>query len=103
MKLKHSIKAILLFSLLLLCNAVQAQSTDTTKHELNFKGTVSATNNGFSLVPTFSLGKPAIITSFSVSGKRRFSFEPQFFYSLKVNGSGRTFCNSTYRKSCGTT
>lgn len=60
-----------------------AQKPDSAKQVLHFRGSAGITNNGFSLVPTFSLGKPAVITSFSVSGKRRFSFEPQFFYSLK--------------------
>ncbi len=83
MKLRYIIRATLFFSLLLLRNFAIAQSNDSTKHVLNFKGTISATNNGFSLVPTFTLGKPALVTMFSVSGKRRFSFEPEFRYSLE--------------------
>ncbi|MFN7115380.1 MAG: hypothetical protein ACK4TA_01195 [Saprospiraceae bacterium] len=61
---------------------VLAQS-DSTKQVLHFKGAVSLTNNGFSLVPTFSLGKPALVTIFNVSGKGRLSFEPEFRYSLE--------------------
>ncbi len=76
-------KAGLLFFLLLLANFSFCQINDSTKQILNFKGSVSATNNGFSLVPTFSLGKPALMTGFSFSGKGRLSFEPQFWYSLK--------------------
>ncbi|GAB4498323.1 MAG: hypothetical protein OHK0019_33440 [Saprospiraceae bacterium] len=53
------------------------------KQILNFSGTVSATNNGFSLVPTFTLGKPALVAIFNVSGKSRLSFEPEFRYSLE--------------------
>lgn len=59
-----------------------AQSPDTTKRILSLRGTVSATNNGFSLIPTFSLGKPALVTIFSVSGSKRLSFEPEFRYGL---------------------
>ena len=58
-----------------------AQEKDSAQHLLNFRGSVSVTNNGFSLVPTFTLGKPALVTILSVSGKRRLSFEPEFRYS----------------------
>jgi hypothetical protein len=34
----------------------------------HFTGNVSVTNNGFSLIPTFSLGKPALISTFSMGG-----------------------------------
>lgn len=44
-------------------------------------GAVSATNNGISLIPTFSLGKPAVI--FDLSLGKRFSFDPEFAFSLK--------------------
>lgn len=61
-----------------------SQKTDSIKQEIQFKGTLSATNNGFSLIPTFSLGKPAVVTTFFVgSNKRRFSFEPEFRYSME--------------------
>ncbi|MBI5917064.1 MAG: hypothetical protein HY842_16960 [Bacteroidetes bacterium] len=83
MKLKQNVKTILLFTLLLLCNKGQAQSTDTTKSTLHLSGSISANNNGFSFVPTFSLGKPAVQTGFNISGnKERFSFHPQFWYSM---------------------
>lgn len=76
-------KAILLFSFLLISSFGSSQSTDSTKHRTNFSGVISATNNGFSLVPTFSLGKPAVVTTFNVSGKGRLSFEPEFRYSME--------------------
>lgn len=76
-------RAILLFIILLNYKNLFCQRPDSTKQTLNFKGTISATNNGFSLVPTFTLGKPALVTMFSVSGRRRFSFEPEFRYSLE--------------------
>lgn len=62
---------------------VFSQGKDSTKHTLNFRGSVSVTNNGFSLVPTFTLGKPALVTILNVSGKKRLSFEPEFRYSLE--------------------
>ena len=59
-----------------------AFSQDTTKRLLTFNGAVSITNNGFSLIPAFSLGKPAAIATFYVGGGKRFSFEPELRYSL---------------------
>ena len=75
--------ALPLLAFLPLANVSFSQQADSTKQILNFKGSVSATNNGFSLVPTFTLGKPAFVTMFNMSGKGRLSFEPEFRYSLE--------------------
>lgn len=48
----------------------------------HFNGNVSVTNNGFSFIPTFSLGKPATIADLSIGGNR-FSFDPQFRFDLE--------------------
>lgn len=72
-------------SLALLCltQFAYCQSTDSTKHVLNFTGAASVTNNGFSFIPSFSLGKPAAIFNFNVNGGKRFSFEPEFRFDLE--------------------
>lgn len=57
-------------------------TTDSSKSVLNFRGSASLSNNGFSFVPAFSLGKPAAIFSFNVNTGRRLSFEPEFRFSL---------------------
>jgi hypothetical protein len=54
-----------------------AQNIDSTKFINHFSGAVTITNNGISLIPSFSLGKPAIIFDLSM-GKGDLSFEPQF-------------------------
>lgn len=82
MKLSNVIKATLFFTLFLPRNAAIAQSSDSTKQVLNFSGTINANSNGFSFVPTFSLGKPAVQTGFNISRNRRLSFHPQFWYSM---------------------
>ena len=46
-----------------------------------FSTGASVTNNGVSLIPSFSLGKPAAIFDLSL-GKKRLSFEPQFRFAL---------------------
>jgi hypothetical protein len=57
-----------------------SQNTEAEK-SYHFNGNLSVTNNGFSLVPTFSLGKPATVAEFSIGGER-FSFDPQFRFDL---------------------
>jgi hypothetical protein len=59
-------------------NPLKAQPKDST---LTVKSILTLTNNGFAIVPAFSLGKPAFLFDVSIAN-RRFSFEPQFRYSL---------------------
>ena len=58
---------------------------DSAVSILNISGNIGATNNGISIVPTFSLGKPAFNTTFSVSKGGRFSFDPD----LRMTFDGR--------------
>lgn len=48
---------------------------DSTKSISSFNGSIGFTNNGFSIVPTFSLNSPAVIMNFAWR-KDRFSFNP---------------------------
>ena len=59
-----------------------SQKIDSTKKEFHLKGAVTVTNKGISLVPTFTLGKPAAIFDLSM-GKKKLFFEPQLKFSLK--------------------
>ena len=59
-----------------------SQEVDTVKEVIHFSGAVTATNNGISLIPSFSLGKPAAIFDFAVA-KKRLSFEPQLRFSIE--------------------
>lgn len=62
---------ILVFSF----NVASAQTADSTQNTTNFSGSVGITNNGFSIIPSFSLNSPAVIASMSWR-KKRFSFDP---------------------------
>lgn len=73
--------ALLLSALLPLAYSAVAQTADSTKSIVHFRGTASVTNNGISIVPSFSLGKPAAIFMLSM-GKNRFSFDPDLRFSL---------------------
>ncbi|WP_346861432.1 hypothetical protein [uncultured Draconibacterium sp.] len=59
-----------------------AQEKESTK-VLFFDGNISATNNGISLIPSFSLGKPALVFEFSMGGER-LHFDPQLRFSMKA-------------------
>jgi hypothetical protein len=58
-----------------------SQKVDSAKNIRHFSGSVSVTNNGISVVPTFSLGKPAVIINLS-AGNRKSTFEPDLRFSL---------------------
>lgn len=61
--------------------------SDSTEHVSFFGGSATLTNNGISLLPTFSLGKPAAIFDMKVG--RKLTFEPQFRFAL--NGKPWSF------------
>jgi hypothetical protein len=67
--------------LLMLTQYAFSQKTDSTKRISYFSGSASVTNNGISIVPSFSLGKPAAIFNLSLT-KKRFSVEQDLRFSL---------------------
>lgn len=71
-----------LLLLVLAGQAATAQEADGTRAPPTVSGAVTVTNNGVSLLPTFTLGKPAAIFDLSVGG-RQLSFEPQFRFALE--------------------
>lgn len=70
--------------LLLICvsnfNAMAQEETEPFLDD--FSGTVSLTNNGFSLVPSFSLGDPALLFDLKFK-KGKLSFEPDMRFALE--------------------
>lgn len=77
-------KALLLFVFLSLVHVSFSQKADSAKVVQHIAGAISVTNNGFSFIPTFSLGKPAAIFSLYMGGRgKRFSFEPEFRFALE--------------------
>lgn len=53
------------------------QQTDTTATATTFSGMLGLTNNGFSIVPSFSLNSPAVLLQLSWR-KQKFSVDPDF-------------------------
>ncbi len=68
---------VALAGLLFACSS-QAQIDST----FFFRADVSLTNNGFSIIPAFTLGDPAAFLDMRM-GNKRLSFEPQFRYALE--------------------
>src|SRR5690242_9170902 len=77
---KH--RVILVLILLLVTYFSFSQKEDRTNDVFHFRGAVTATNKGISLVPTFTLGKPATIFDLSM-GKKKLYFEPQLRFALE--------------------
>ncbi|HKC36618.1 MAG TPA: hypothetical protein VKB95_11170 [Chitinophagaceae bacterium] len=78
----QKITILLVLVLSLLTQYSFSQKTDSTKNIFHFKGAITVTNKGISLIPTFTLGKPAAIFDLSM-GKKKLFFEPQLKFSLK--------------------
>ena len=78
-----TMKLFLSLSFLFLLHVTSLAETpvDSTKKEIQFATTALITNNGISVVPIFTLGKPATIINFTVG--RKFTFEPEFRVSLE--------------------
>ncbi|WP_461139231.1 hypothetical protein [Spirosoma pomorum] len=72
--------SVLLFSLT--PYLVFSQQTDSLLRQKGLTGAIAVTNNGVSLIPTFTLGKPAVFFDVAMR-KNRLSFEPQLTFALK--------------------
>lgn len=72
---------MLLACLIQLSCTLFAQVADSTKTPAVFSGVISATNNGISLLPNFSLNKPAVLFDLSL-GKGRLSFDPMLRFGM---------------------
>ena len=70
-----NLKTTIIFALSHYSYASFAQKTDSTKAVPYVSGAITITNNGLSLIPTFSLGKPTTVFDFA-AGRKRLSFEP---------------------------
>ncbi len=73
--LKLMIKRFLTVCLLFAGLSLVAQEKSAADSISGFSGSVGITNNGFSIIPTFSLNSPAAIVNLAWQ-KKRFSFEP---------------------------
>ena len=68
----------------LLFSVVTNAQNDSIPKELHINGNVGVTNNGISIIPTFSLKEPAFNLSYSFSRGGKFSIDPDI--RLTFNG-----------------
>lgn len=73
---------LVLLGVSLLTLVAYSQDTESTPVNRHIGGGVTLTNNGISLLPTFSLGKPAAIFDMTVGGEK-LSFDPQFRFAME--------------------
>jgi hypothetical protein len=78
----QKVSGLLVMIFLIVSQVGFSQKVDSINNISHFSGIVSVTNNGFSIIPAFSLNKPAAVFDLSV-GKGRLSFEPYFGFSLE--------------------
>jgi len=74
------------FSLLLIfifTISFSQETADGSKTKLKAEANVSLNSNGVASIPAFSLGKPAVISSVSLT-KNRFSYDPVLAYGLNL-------------------
>jgi len=74
-------RTVLFFVIIELSISSYSQMGDSVNNILHLKSGATVTNNGISLLPTFSLGKPAAIFDLSL-GKKKLFFEPQLRFAL---------------------
>jgi hypothetical protein len=70
---------LLLFTTLTLLLAIQVQAQESGSKQIG--GVITATNNGVSIIPSFTLGRPALLFDLSLSGER-FSFDPMLRFGM---------------------
>lgn len=87
-KRPNMLRAKQLIVYLLMSSWLYGQHSDSTQVPSFFRGQITATNNGISLIPNFSFNKPAAMFDLSV-GKGRLSFDPMLRFG--INGKPWAF------------
>ena len=80
-------KLLFSFFILLISFQLVAQN-DTLPAEVHFSGNVGMTNNGISIIPTFSLQAPAFNSTLSFSKGGRFSIDPDIRLTFDARKGG---------------
>lgn len=81
MSFLNQFKSIFLLISFFLSSIIGVFADDSTKVQRHFSGNITVTQNGISLLPNLSLGKPALIMEYSL-GSKKYAFEPQLRFSL---------------------
>ncbi len=72
---------LLIFASFFVSTSLNAQEQTPATPTGQFGGVITATNNGVSIIPSFTLGRPALLFDLSLSGER-FSFDPMLRFGM---------------------
>jgi len=72
---------VLIFTSLGWSHSLTAQEATSATPTGQFGGVITAANNGVSIIPSFTLGRPALLFDLSLSGER-FSFDPMLRFGM---------------------
>jgi hypothetical protein len=72
---------ILIFVSLVCYSHTFAQENPVEQPKRQISGVITATNNGVSIIPSFTLGRPAVFFDLSMGGER-FSFDPMLRFGM---------------------
>lgn len=78
----RTIKNLLVLLIVFMCGFSAMAQVETELFLDDFRGTASVTHNGISLVPSFSLGDPALLFDLKFT-KGKLSFEPDMRFALE--------------------
>ena len=86
-KNKYFVKRIITLFFILI-SVVSSAQNDSISNQFNYGGNIGLTNNGISIIPTFSLNAPAFVTSISFSNGGKFSIDPDLRLTLDGRKGG---------------
>jgi len=75
------LRLVFFFVVLVFSSIFHLQAQEKTTPTGQFGGVITATNNGVSIIPSFTLGRPALLFDLSLSGER-FSFDPMLRFGM---------------------
>lgn len=81
-------RKIFLLLVLVVSTVVAKAQQDSLASSFQINGNVGITNNGISIIPTFSLKAPAVNATFSISKGGRFSIDPDVRLTLDARKGG---------------
>jgi len=80
-KIPKFISLLLIFVSLVPFSHAFAQENPAEQPKRHLSGVITATNNGISIIPSFTLGRPAVFFDLSMGGER-FSFDPMLRFGM---------------------
>jgi hypothetical protein len=86
----NSVRHLAIFLAIFFAFPAFAQQSDSTQQVSSFYGSVGLTNNGFSIIPSFSLNAPAVVTLLNWQ-KGRFIIAPDVRLTLDARKGGMLF------------